>query len=168
MTARGAGRTAPGPAASLAGESSVTASTFGHSHIESSVVHHRRHARTALGSEVEKNMSFLFGRRSRAKRTKLRPQLPCWCREHGSERARSKLQHHPQLCAKPPHRRLTARPPAASSLPTGGAPFRPSGSPSEASVAACPRPRRQVSAPGWSEKHPITAAEPARPLGTAP
>ena len=77
-------------------------------------------------------MSFLFGRRSRAKRTKLRPQLPCWCREHGSERARSKLQHHPQLCAKPPHRRLTARPPAASSLPTGGAPFRP--------LARSPRP----------------------------
>jgi hypothetical protein len=58
---------------------------------------------------------------SRTKRTKLRPQLPCWCREHRSGRARSKDRSRPQLCAKPRLCRLTARRASASSLPTGGA-----------------------------------------------
>ena len=46
-----------------------------------------------------------------------RPQLPCWCREHRSERPRSEVRHHPQLCAKPPHRPLAAQRASASALP---------------------------------------------------
>jgi hypothetical protein len=46
------------------------------------------------------------------------PQLPRCCRQHRSGRPRSRDQRHPQLCAKPPHRRPAARRPSASSLPT--------------------------------------------------
>ena len=57
----------------------------------------------------------------RTRCTKRRPQLPCWCRAHGSERPVSKDRHRPQLCAKPPHRRLAAQRASASSLPASGA-----------------------------------------------
>ena len=56
--------------------------------------------------------------RSRTGRAKLRPQLPCWCREHMPERPRSKERRRPQLCAKPPLQRLAARHPSASRLPS--------------------------------------------------
>ena len=53
----------------------------------------------------------------RTRCTKRRPQLPCWCHAHGSERPVSKDRHRPQLCAKPPHRWLAAQRASASSLP---------------------------------------------------
>ena len=55
--------------------------------------------------------------RTRAKR----PQLRWTCREHRSERPRSKEQHRLQLCAKPPRRPIAAQRASESSLPASGA-----------------------------------------------
>jgi hypothetical protein len=46
-----------------------------------------------------------------------RPQRPWGCRQHRSERPRSKDRRRPQHCAKPRHRPLAAQRASASSLP---------------------------------------------------
>ena len=69
---------------------------------------------------------------SRAETHKTGPQLPWWCRQHRSERPRSKVRHHLQLCAKPPHHALAAQRATASSLPATGA--------VRGDLAASPRP----------------------------
>ena len=80
-----------------------------------------RHDMIWRSLNVAKKRPRHWKRRIADESTKLRSQLPCWCRAHRSERPRSRNRRRPQLCAKPPHRRRAAQRASASSLPATGA-----------------------------------------------
>ena len=91
-------RTKPRPGKPSAGRTSAGAPNFSVYEHHSSAIRRQREAdgveRLAAASDPR--------RAGRAETHEKWPQRPCWCREDGSVRPRSRDWHHPDLCAKRP------------------------------------------------------------------
>eukprot|EP01043_Picozoa_sp_COSAG02_P007197 COSAG02_NODE_212_length_28729_cov_45.980196_8_plen_233_part_00 len=102
----------------------------------------------------------------RAETHEKRPELPCWWREHGSERPRSGEQRRPEVCAKPPHQPRPTPRASTMAVPPQHAVVRPCiGRLSVVAGTARVRCCSPFAAVCWAETLLVTAAEAGRALG---